>query len=346
MIDPNSFSPEHIEKVRGFKKVDKTILERSIYALGLLEALVRVGLPFTFKGGTSMLLLLESPRRLSTDIDIVVKPGTDVESYLEEAAAILPFKYKEKQERKRSGSIVKQHYKFIYDSPAYGREFYILLDILFEDDHYANTVRVPIRNDIVITVPPYLYVTVPTADCLMGDKLTAFAPHTTGIPFGIGKELEIIKQMYDVSCLFEVFKDYDELYSSYIATANTEIAYRGLDITFHDVLEDTIRSSACIASRGLIGDDYPLFLSGIRALSDHVFDRRFTAETAVDLACKVMYIAACLQTDSIINKIDDISSYQDLLITDPEYSKLNKIRKISPEGFAYAYEAIDLLSKT
>lgn len=52
MLLEQNFSLEHIEEVRGSRKVDKTILERSIYALGLLEALARVGLPFIFKGGT------------------------------------------------------------------------------------------------------------------------------------------------------------------------------------------------------------------------------------------------------------------------------------------------------
>ena len=42
MLSEQNFSLEHIEEVRGSRKVDKTILERSIYALGLLEALARV----------------------------------------------------------------------------------------------------------------------------------------------------------------------------------------------------------------------------------------------------------------------------------------------------------------
>ena len=36
----------------------------------LLEAIRQAELPFIFKGGTSLLLLPETPRRLSTDIDI------------------------------------------------------------------------------------------------------------------------------------------------------------------------------------------------------------------------------------------------------------------------------------
>ena len=89
--------------------------------------------------------------RLSTDIDIIVKPGTDFEHYLEEAAKIIPFKKVEEQERRRSGNIEKRHYKFTYDSPAYDRELYILLDILFEENHYSKTVQKPIKSSLLIT---------------------------------------------------------------------------------------------------------------------------------------------------------------------------------------------------
>ena len=41
-----------------------------------------------------------------------------------------------------------------------------------------------------------------------GDKLTAFAPHTTGILLGTGKELEIAKQRIDAyACLVEATKN-------------------------------------------------------------------------------------------------------------------------------------------
>ena len=42
MITKENYGMEHIEKIREKHKVDRTILERSIYALGLLEALVTV----------------------------------------------------------------------------------------------------------------------------------------------------------------------------------------------------------------------------------------------------------------------------------------------------------------
>lgn len=219
MIKRESFLMEHIEQLGKSKKVDVALLERSIYAFGLLEALVRVGLPFVFKGGTSLMLLLDRPRRLSTDIDVVVQQETDLEKYIEKASKIIPFKDFKKQTRKGKNNIKKVHYKFLYDSPVNRREFYILLDVLFEENNYAELIQKNIDSEILLTEPPYLQVTVPTADCMLGDKLTAFAPHTTGISFGEDKDLEVIKQMFDVSCLFDAVSNFENVYKTYYKTA-------------------------------------------------------------------------------------------------------------------------------
>jgi predicted nucleotidyltransferase component of viral defense system len=184
MVKSDCFTREHIEKIRSGFTVDNSILERSIFALALLEALAKVGMPFIFKGGTSLLLLLEKPRRLSTDIDIIVQPGTDVQSYLELAAKIYPFHSMEQQIRTGKNKIDKAHYKFTYDSPVMGAQFHILLDVLFEENHYCTLVKRKVDHPFLSTEEPYVEVTMPSINCILGDKLTAFAPHTTGIPFG------------------------------------------------------------------------------------------------------------------------------------------------------------------
>ncbi len=48
-------------------------------------------MPFIFKGGTSLLFLLDKPMQLSTDIDIIVEPDVDVEAYIQKAGKIVPF---------------------------------------------------------------------------------------------------------------------------------------------------------------------------------------------------------------------------------------------------------------
>ena len=46
-----------------------------------------------------LMLLMEHPRRLSTDIDIIAEPGTDLDKYLDRASEIFPFKDVEEQKR-------------------------------------------------------------------------------------------------------------------------------------------------------------------------------------------------------------------------------------------------------
>ena len=85
MIQRENYSEEHIRELQKASRTDPCLIERTLYAFGLLEALRTVGMDFIFKGGTSLLLLLSHPRRLSTDIDIIVSPGTDVDGYLEKS---------------------------------------------------------------------------------------------------------------------------------------------------------------------------------------------------------------------------------------------------------------------
>ena len=346
MLTKDNYTLEHINELRKNKNTDTFILERSIYAFGLLEALCKVKMPFIFKGGTSLMLLLEHPRRLSTDVDIIVPQGTDVESYLKKVKDVFPFEKVVQQERIGKNGIAKKHYKFYYKSPVKNDTlFYILLDILFEENHYARIVRKPIKNDLLNTQGEDLEVVLPSVDCILGDKLTAFAPHTTGIPLGRGKELEIIKQMYDVAALIDVFDDFEDVYNSYMAIVETEINYRGLDISANEVLMDTIDTAACIAGRGQIGNEYPMYLAGIKSISTHIYDERYSAEKAVQSACKTMYLAACILRKSNFEKVIDCNLYLDCNIGKSNYSKLSKLRKFNAEAFAYVVKTVELLEK-
>ncbi|MEE0237506.1 MAG: nucleotidyl transferase AbiEii/AbiGii toxin family protein [Bacteroidales bacterium] len=205
MLLKDNFNMENVQRLRDLTGRDPNLLERVVYAFGLLEAIKQAGIPFIFKGGTSLMLLMEHPMRLSTDIDIIVKPGTDIDYYIQEATKIFPFLKCEEQVRIGKNNIEKRHFKFIYKSPVRDSEFYILLDVVFAESPYALLTEKEICNELLLVEGPEVYVTVPTADCILGDKLTAFASHTTGVTFG--KELEIIKQLYDVANLIDVMTD-------------------------------------------------------------------------------------------------------------------------------------------
>lgn len=221
MITKDTFAENHIRELQANSRRDPVLLERAVYAFGLLEALARVEMPFIFKGGTCLMLLMESPRRLSTDIDIIVEPDTNLDEYLEKASEIFPFQKVEEQKCVGKNNIVKRHFKFTYDSPINNKPFYILLDVLFEENHYAETIKKEIRNDLLLTEPEYLNVNIPSANCILADKLTAFAPHTTGIPLGVGKDMEVMKQLYDVISLLDIFTGCDKILPTYCSGRNS-----------------------------------------------------------------------------------------------------------------------------
>ena len=90
---------------------------------------------------------------------------------------------------------------------------------------------------------------VPDVDSITEDKLTAFAPNTTGIKYGADKELEIIKQLFDIGNLFEKIDSIGAVAKSFNAFVIEEISYRGLTIGAPEVLNDIIETAKIITLR-------------------------------------------------------------------------------------------------
>lgn len=336
MITRDSFTEERIRELQQKSGRDPVLLERAVYAFGLLEALAKVEMPFIFKGGTCLMLLMESPRRLSTDIDIIVAPDTNLDEYLNKASVIFPFQKMEEQKRVGKNNIVKRHFKFTYDSPINNKPFYILLDVLFEENHYAETVQKEIRNDLLLTEEDYLKVEIPSADCILADKLTAFAPHTTGIPLGAKKDMEVMKQLYDVISLLDIFTGCKKVLPTYKAIAEAEIAYRGIEATPEDCLWDTFDAALCIASRGKINTtEYPLYVKGIRDLRSHIYNENYTPEIAARRAVKVMYATMCLLTGNEYVRVENENILSSSQITHSSLSALNYLRKVDLVAYSY-----------
>lgn len=117
MIKEYCFSEEWLE---GFKRqkdhsrIDKIILEKMIYALHLVEQLKSNGLDFVFKGGTSLMLLLEEGNRFSIDIDIISQTDRkELESVLHKVVDSSNFTGFELDEhRSYQPGVPKAHYKF------------------------------------------------------------------------------------------------------------------------------------------------------------------------------------------------------------------------------------------
>ena len=344
MLSRQMFTEEYIRSLQSDTGNDPALLERMIYAFGLLEAIRRAELPFCFKGGTALMLLLEHPRRLSTDVDIIVDPGTDIDDYIRRAGEIFPSTDVKEQTLIGKNDIEKRHFKFKYRSPVVGRDVTILLDVLFEKLQYSETIEKPICNEMLLTEGEDLLVRIPTVNGILGDKLTAFAPHTTGIPFGINKELEIIKQLFDCGTLFDVMTDFSEVKTAYEKIVKSEIGYRGLSISREDVLTDTINGSLCIASRGNPEGDYAFYRDGISKIRNHIIGGKFSGEFAGAFASKVLYLASAILCDAeTVIRIKESSAY---LKKTPEIEKPRRfsyLKVVDPVAYGYLIEATALL---
>ncbi|TPE41060.1 nucleotidyl transferase AbiEii/AbiGii toxin family protein [Pontibacter mangrovi] len=335
-----------IEVSNRHRKADKILVEKVVRALLLLEGLVEADLPFVFKGGTSLMLMMESTKRLSIDIDIILPEKRELAQAFETIVRAKGFTHFELQERSHGSRIEKAHYKFFYAASHKTRQTqeYILLDILFEEPAYKVIKFIPIDSSFVRQVGEPLLVRVPSFEDILGDKLTAFAPDTTGIPYeknGHSRAMEIIKQLYDIGCLCTFAEDGEVVCSTFNAFAKTELGYRKLEKTPVDVLDDIFGTALTICTRGQSGTgNYAALMSGINQIKHFIFSEPYHVERAITCASKAAYLASAVKAGA-----KELSKYsgepmqvKNCIIGEPFDTKLNKLKKSNPEAFFYHFE--------
>lgn len=347
MIKNSNFERERVEELAGRNKSDPTLMEKLLRALHLLERLREEQLEFIFKGGTALILVLQEPRRLSIDVDILTEEGPErIQDLLERVVEASEFSRWKKNEREGS-KVPKEHYKVFYPCVDRGRgtEDHILLDVQYDRSPYGEAI-----NEFPIDVPfaeqegDPLFVHTPLKEALLGDKLTAFAPNTTGVPYGVEKALDIAKQLHDIGHLFDELERMDMVKTVYEEVVKMELAYRGSDSDRSEVLEDTFQTALLVGSRGRNGKgDFDELKDGFGALKSHLLSQSFSLEKAIGPAARAAYAAALIQEDEgSFERYSGPEDVRDHSIENPTYSKLNKIKKTDPEAFFYWYKALEL----
>jgi predicted nucleotidyltransferase component of viral defense system len=252
MIDQHCFTKEWLETVKQDHpnwSINPPLLEKMLYALSLVELLAHHKLHFIFKGGTSLVLVLDMPKRFSIDIDIMTQSSrAEIETVLDKICAENHFSHWVLDApRSYNQTIPKAHYELHFEA-LYNRNAYILLDILFEENPYPVTHAHPINLSWLKVVEPFIPIQLPSVEAITGDKLTAFAPQTIGILYSfltnknIDKATEIIKQLFDIGQLFDKIQDFETLATAFRAIAEKECAYRNamngktIDAVFDDIL--------------------------------------------------------------------------------------------------------------
>lgn len=294
-----------------------------------------------------------SAHRLSIDIDVICPPGTNIEDYLK-SFADFGFVNLELVERKQrdDAAIPKSHSKFFYQI-AYRNgteaQSYILLDVLYEDIHYFQTRQIAIDCPFVQLDGEPLMVTVPSAEDILGDKLTAFAPNTTGIPYyknGRSRSMEIAKQLYDVGRLFENVSGLQITGEAFREIAAVELSYRSLGTDIGQIFNDIRQTALCISTRGKSGDgDFNLIQDGIMRVKSFMYKQRYLIDDAIIDAARAAYLATLIEkglteVECYSNNPFDI---KDLVIRPSLTNKLNKLKSNLPEAFYYWVKTSELL---
>ena len=350
MISQKSLSTEWFDGVSARNyKADKILIEKVIRALLLLEGLAGSKFSFVFKGGTALMMMFGIARRLSIDIDIIVPEKYDLIKIFENVVKTKWFSRYSEQKRKSQSEIPKSHFKFFYN-PVYRTseaEDYVLLDILFDKSHYQKVESIPVNSAFVEQDGPMINVSVPSFDDILGDKLTAFAPNTTGIPYqknGHSQTMEIIKQLYDIGYLFDSVEDLSVVAKTFNEYVVIESGYKRIKLNPGDVVEDIFQTSLLLGTRGREGKgNFPALLEGITQIRQFIFSESYHIDKAIIHSAKASYLAMAINNKiTVLEKYKEPVQIKDWIIEQPFCTRLNKLKKSNPEAFYYWYKIYEL----
>jgi hypothetical protein len=298
MIDPECFTKEWItEQCRIVGCSSPILLKKAIVALQLVGHLVEAGLPFQFKGGSSLLLIVNPIRRLSIDVDIVTQASRDeLDRILRSVARLPPFIGIERDPGRDKELPPNKHYRASYPSDFPPMDGQVLLDVLFEEAHAAGPTL--IQTPFIKTLRD-VRAQVPNANELLGDKLTVFAPNTIGILQRPGRAADVVKQLFDVGVLFDVATDIAEAAQVYAALHENQCRYRQAEFTVEQTLNDTINACLGLTWCELRGPGKNNAIGrylkdGVHRLQSHILNGRFHTDSARVAAGKAACAAALI----------------------------------------------------
>jgi hypothetical protein len=357
MLNPDCFSRAWItrqSRILGCR--NPIMLEKAIVALQLLGHLAEANLPFQFLGGTSLLLRLPVVRRLSIDIDIITQaPETDLVALLNAIGQFAPFIRHEHDARRDAELPPKRHFRFFYPSAVEPKQDHILLDVLLEKEPALHTQMIPIQTPFLEVIRP-VQVAVPSIEALLGDKLSAFAPTTIGIPYfdkrAESRQTDVVKQLFDTAALFDSAAELQITSDVYASTHARQCRYREHDFTISETLDDSIFAAMQLSAHDLRGfqntDKSQLLCDGVESLQNHLVNQPFRRDEARIAAGKVACLAAYIKNRPANVTIKSLRFNAELILEladksiGPPWAPLQKLRKINPEAFHYWWHAFNL----
>lgn len=233
------FEREHFEAHKG--QAPAYLSELVVHCLELVAQLSAKKLDFRFKGGNSQLVLLEAPRRLSIDVDIVTTVGKEpltklVEQIVHDCDA---FTRLETRAPKTKPWLPMISFKLFFNSHYQKPEdAYVMLDAVLEAPPYGG-VRKQVKCGELYESNEA--VELPSVSGLIADKMLCISPATCGIPLGKNKEAQRLKHVFDIGTLSRHPTDHGEMRGALHACLAQENKLQNSAWTWPEVAKDTAK---------------------------------------------------------------------------------------------------------
>lgn len=318
MIHPKCFTREYLqEQGKALRVADLRNLEKCILALELTARLQSEGLDFVFKGGTSLLLHCDPPRRLSVDVDILsLEPIEKFKEVLAQVSNTAPFEKWEHQKHRDREAPPTIHFKAFYTSTISGEEENVQLDVICTENPYARTVQKSVTTSF-LEVEEETQVTVPCASSLLADKVAAFAPTTIGFPYypiiagtgaqGEPRPIKVVKHLFDIGELATFADDAQASIDTYQKIHAEQLEFRDGDWSMAQALQDTQLASYHVCRidekkqnqhNEEAQNHRAILKQGISFIASHLFSEPFQREQAQIAAAKAALSAQIILSES------------------------------------------------
>jgi hypothetical protein len=238
LCEPRLLEKAHIEANK--KDAPAFLAEQAVHCLEMVAELSNEGLDFCFKGGNSLLVILEEPKRFSIDVDIATAETRErvdgcVESAVKKNGV---FTRVQKRQHKTKPWLPMVSYEIFYPSHfAPEGETFIMLDAVLKASPYPMQ-RKPVacgtlyRSDVSVKLP--------TVSSIIADKLLTLGPNTLGIPLGKKKEAQRLKHCHDVALLAEKGPELDKMRMALRACLAQELEIQERTMALETVMQDTL----------------------------------------------------------------------------------------------------------
>jgi hypothetical protein len=290
------FKKEHIESHKF--DASAALAEQAIHCLECVAELAWAQLSFQFKGGNSLLVLLQNPMRFSIDVDIATnETPAALEQVLDKIVKECGVftKWAKRQHKTKPWIPLASYYLYYQSHFVNSDSAFIMLDCQLTRSPY-ETQALPIQcSGLYKTI---VRADVPTAASLIGDKLLTLGPATLGIPTGKGKDAQRIKHVFDVSLLLATLPSLDAIREGFTACVRHENELQDKSIDARDLLADTLLFCKAVMSAETIPEmtngRVPVLdetIKGLPEFAGHLFSRTYSWS---DLRRDIGRVALCM----------------------------------------------------